>query len=139
MILDYSSFEKALAQLEKSLEYLNSEASRKDKELRRQFRGATIQAFEYTYELAIKMIRRQLVQIAANPAELDQMDFMDLMRTAAEARLVREAPPFKVYREKRNLTSHTYEEEDAEEVVSILDAFLQDIRFTLKELKRRNR
>jgi hypothetical protein len=69
---------------------LNSNAARGDAELRRQFRAATIQAFEFTYELAMKMIRRQLAEIIPNPAELPQMPFMDFIRTAADAGLVRE-------------------------------------------------
>ncbi|MCK5798360.1 MAG: HI0074 family nucleotidyltransferase substrate-binding subunit, partial [Deltaproteobacteria bacterium] len=109
-----------------------------DPDLREQFRGATIQAFEYTYGLATKMIHRQLGQIVANPAELREMAFLDLMRTAADAGLIRQAPPFKIYREMRNITSHTYNPERAEEVVSVVDDFLHDIRFLLEELQRRN-
>src|SRR5665213_1310386 len=52
--------------------------------------------------------------------------------------LGREAPPFRGYREKRNITSHTYNEERAEEVVAGLDRFVDDIRFILTQLKRRN-
>ena len=139
MVIDYSAFEKALTQLEKSIRFLNSEASRNDAELREQFRAAVIQAFEYTYELAIKMIRRQLEQIVATPAELREMAFMDLIRTAAEAGLVREVPPFKVYREMRNITSHVYDEDKAEEILSIMDSFIQNTYFLLGELKRRNK
>jgi len=44
MKLDISSFEKALSQLEKSLEYLHSDLAKSDAGLRQQFRAATIQA-----------------------------------------------------------------------------------------------
>lgn len=138
MKLDTAPLAKALNQLEKSLGYLNSRESREDEELRRQFRAAVIQAFEYTYELVMRMIRRELRQIAVNPEELDTLHFMDFMRTAAESGIIREAPPFKFYREKRNLTTHTYEEDEAEEVLSIIDSFIDDVHFVLKELKRRN-
>lgn len=138
MKLDYSAFESALGQLEKSLAYLGSEMSRKDPELRQQFRAATIQAFAYTYDLATRLVRRQLDQIVATPAELREMPFMDLMRTAADAGLIRSATPFHGYREKRNITSHTYNEARAEEVVSAMESFLQDVRYLLAELKRRN-
>ena len=60
MKLDYSSLVSAVSQLQKSFDYLHSDLARKDAELREQFRAATVQAFEFTYELAIKMIRRQL-------------------------------------------------------------------------------
>lgn len=138
-MIDFSSLEKALGQLETSVRYLHSEASRNDPELRQQFRAATIQTFEFTYELAVKMIRRQLEEIVASPAELRELAFRDLMRTAAEAGLVRDAPSFFLYRDKRNITSHTYDAEKAEEVVSVLDSFLADVRFLVGELARRNR
>jgi len=99
---------------------------------------AVIQAFEYTYELAYKKIRRQLEQIVANPSELKEINFMDLMRSAKEAGLISEVPNFRVYREKRNITSHTYDEDKAVEIVSVVDSFLQDMHFLLNELKKRN-
>ena len=58
MKLDYTSLESAVAQLRKSFDYLHSDLARKDTDLREQFRAATIQAFEFSYELAVRMIRR---------------------------------------------------------------------------------
>jgi nucleotidyltransferase substrate binding protein (TIGR01987 family) len=138
MFLDLTHLEKAAFQLERSLAYLNSELARNDSGLREQFRAAAIQAFEFTYELAVKMIRRQLEQIVANPSELREMAFMDLIRSGAEAGLVEDVARYRLYREKRNITSHTYNEERSEEVLSVLDSFLTDTRFLLKELGRRN-
>jgi len=137
-ILNVSPLEKALHQLEQSLGYLHSDLAARDEGLRAQFRSASIQAFEFTYELGVKMLRRQLEQIVINPAELKEMAFMELIRTGAEAGLVREVSRFRVYREKRNATSHTYDEERAEEVVAILADFFLDMEFLLHELKRRN-
>jgi nucleotidyltransferase substrate binding protein (TIGR01987 family) len=137
-MLDCSPLEAALAQLEKSLRYLNSDAARTDPELRKQFRAAAIQGFEFTYELAVKMIRRQLMEIAAGPTAPHEMAFMDFIRTAADAGLVRDVAPFRVYREKRNVTSHTYSDVRAEAVVAGLDEFVSDMHFVLAELKRRN-
>jgi nucleotidyltransferase substrate binding protein (TIGR01987 family) len=139
MNLDVSPLEKAIGQLEKSLSFYNSEMAEENFDLKLQFRTAVIKGFEFTYELAVKMIKRQLGLIVANPTELNEMTFMDLMRTAQEAGLIREAPTYKLYRDKRNMTSHTYEEDKALEVLSIVDPFLQDMRFVLNELKRRNR
>jgi len=84
-MLDYSPLEKALAQLEKSLGYLHSEAARTDSDLHQTFRAATIKAFEFTYDIGLKMLRRQLEEIILNPAELREMPFMDFVRTAADA------------------------------------------------------
>lgn len=138
MKLDCSPFEKALAQLQKSLTYLHSELALQDAGLKEQFRAAAIQAFEYSYELGTKMLRRQLEQIAANPAEIREMAFMDMVRSGAEAGLVKIVPQYRAFREMRNITSHTYDEARAEEVLAILPAFQAEMDFLLSELKRRN-
>ena len=139
MKLDYSSLENAVAQLQRSFDYLHSDLARNDAGLREQFRAATIQAFEFSYELAVRMIRRQLAQIVANPDELREIDFADLMRDAADAGIVRDAPSYMRYREMRNRTSHTYNADRAEETAAAMDEFLSDLRLLLKELEERNR
>ncbi|MDY6850376.1 MAG: HI0074 family nucleotidyltransferase substrate-binding subunit [Thermodesulfobacteriota bacterium] len=138
MKLDISPFEKALSQLERSLEYLHSDLAESDDGLREQFRAATIQAFEFSYELGTKMLRRQLEQITPNPAEIRSLAFMDMVRTGAEAGLVRQVPQYRIFREKRNMTSHTYDEAKAEEVLAVLDDFVTEMHFLRDELKRRN-
>jgi len=136
--IDFSSLEKALEQLKKSRDYLGSDMAKNDKDLRQQFRAATIQAFEYTFELAHKMIKRQLEMASVNPTAIDQMDFRTLARTAAEAGLIKDPRSFFVYREKRNITAHTYDADKAEEILSVVDDFIQDVGFIIEELKRRN-
>ena len=138
MTLEYSSLESAVAQLQRSFDYLHSDLARQNTGLREQFRAATIQAFEFSYELAVKMIRRQLALIVANPDELREIDFADLMRDAADAGIVRDAPAYMRYREMRNRTSHAYSAERAEETVAAMDDFLRDMRLLLKELGERN-
>lgn len=137
-MLDTSALRSALGQLETSLVYLRSEASQRDAGLRQQFRAAVIQAFEFTYELAIRMTRRQLAEIVATPADLREMAFMDLMRAASDAGLIRDARPFKLYRDRRNETAHTYDAAKAEQVLSIVEDFVADVRFLHDELARRN-
>ena len=116
-----------------------AKASSRGRALRDQFRAASILGFEFTYEVAYKMIKRQLEQIAASPALVDAMTYMQLIRSAAESGLIADVSRFKDYRDKRNITSHTYNPAKAEEVVGILDGFLFDVRFLFDELERRNR
>ena len=138
MKLQITPYEKALDQLKKSLDYMDSPMAKKDVALHAQFRGATIQAFEYSYELAVKMIRRQLAQMVPNPQDLAQMTFADLIRMAADAGLVKDVKRFLVYRDARNRTSYTYEEDAAEDVVKVVPDFLQDASFLLEELRHRH-
>jgi nucleotidyltransferase substrate binding protein (TIGR01987 family) len=113
--------------------------ARTNKDLRDQFRSASIQAFEYTYELCIKMIRRQLEQIVASPAELREMAFMDFIRTAYETGLVENPVSFKLYREMRNITSHTYEVNKAEEIIKVTGQFQKEVKYVLEQIQKRNK
>ena len=138
MKLDTSSLGSALTVLEKSIGFLASDMS-KDPDLREQFRAAAIQCFEFTHELAFKMLKRQLEQMTADPSAIDKMEYMDIVRTGFEAGLVRNVARFRDYREKRNITSHTCDQAKAEQVVSILNDFRDDVRHLLSELELRNR
>lgn len=137
MTIDYSPLARALAGLEKSLGFLGSDLAR-DPDLREQFRAAAIQGFEFTHELAFKMLKRQLEAMSPAGAAVDQLTYMEIVRAAAEAGLLQETQRFRDYREKRNITSHTYDAEQAEQIVAVLPAFTADVRALLDELARRN-
>lgn len=139
MTLNFQSLQRAAAQLEKSYGYLHSDMARDNAELRDEFRSATIQKFEYTYELAVKMIRRQLAEIVSDPMRLHSIVFNDLMREAEDAGIIADANAFSRYRAMRNETSHTYDETTAEKVAAEAGGFLSDMRFLLKQLERLNR
>ena len=138
MKLQISPYEKALGQLRKSLDYFQSPMAKKDLALYAQFRGASIQAFEYSFELAVKMIRRQLAQIVPNPLDLVQMTFADLLQTAADAGLIDNVKRFLTYRNARNQTNHTYDEDKAADVAKVIPDFLKDASFLLEQLRKRN-
>jgi nucleotidyltransferase substrate binding protein (TIGR01987 family) len=137
MKLDFTSLRDSLAALEKSLGFLYSDMA-KDTGLREQFRNSAIQCFEFTHEVAFKMLKRQLEQMAADPAGIDAMTYMDIVRSGAEAGLVQNVDRYKIYREKRNITSHTYDGNKAEGIVAVLGEFRDDIRYLLAELEKRN-
>lgn len=136
MKIDYSPLENVFGQLQKSYGYLHSDLA---PDLREQFRSASIQEFEFTYRLAIGMIRRQLAQIIANPAELHRISFDDLMWNAANAGIIRDARAYMIYRDIRNTAPHAYNAEQAENIVTILYDFRSEINFLLERLRERNR
>jgi nucleotidyltransferase substrate binding protein (TIGR01987 family) len=138
MNLDLTSFRDAFGALERSMTFLTSASAKNDPLLREQFRNSAIQCFEFTHELAFKMMRRQLERMSADPASIDKMTYMDVVRSAAEAGLVNDISRFKDYRDKRNITSHTYNQAKAEKIEAILPAFRDDMRYLLAELEKRN-
>ena len=138
MPLDLSSLRDALAALNTSLRYLESELAA-DPGLRDQFRAAAIQAFEFTYELAFKFMKRQLEQIVPVPAAVDEMTFMQVVRASAEAGLVPDVSRFHDYREARNITSHSYDRQKAQRIAAELPRFAQDVEALLAQLQARNR
>ena len=106
--------------------------------MQEQFRAAAIQAFDFTHETAFKMIKRQLEQMLPNSAAVDRMSYMEVIRSAAEAGLVPDVTRFKTYRDRRNITSHTYNRAKAEAIVGVLDEFVADPRHLLAKLEERN-
>ena len=132
--LDISSLEKAIKQLELFLMYVEEE--QEDSVRTTINRTATIQAFEYTYELSHKMLRRFLEMTEPNAQEVEELSFQGLIRLASERGLVQgDVEDWDAYRKKRNETSHTYDEETAEDVFSIIPDFLQEARFLCNTLK----
>lgn len=117
MKLDLTAFEKALAALDRGL--VRALAAPQDEELR----DACIQRFEFTFELAWKMLKRRLELDLPNPTELDGMSYRTLFRVGAEQGLIDDVPAWFVYREKRNITSHTYDAAKAAEVFAMLPQF----------------
>ena len=66
------------------------------------------------------------------------MAYMDVIRFGAEAGLVRDVARFRDYREKRDITSHTYDVRQAEKIVAVLGDFREDVRHLLTALEKRN-
>lgn len=132
MNLDFSSYEKALSSLQRVLERSYTVPGDED------IRDACIQRFEYTYELAFKMLKRQLEQELPSSEELDQLSFKELVRVGAERGLIAVPERWFDYRAKRNITSHTYDEEKAREVFTVLADFAADAADLLKHLKSRH-
>ena len=126
-------------QLEKSLSYANSDIAQNDAGLFEQLRNSVIQCFEFTYELTHKMLKRYLEETAANPDEIDLSTFQNIVRMGNEKGLLRsDWLRWKIYRQARTDSSHTYDEDKAQIVYEIAPDFLDEARFLLNQLISRN-
>ncbi|WP_447974753.1 nucleotidyltransferase substrate binding protein [Nitrospira sp. Kam-Ns4a] len=131
MELDLTSFEQALAALDRAL--VRAAGAPGDEELR----DACIQRFELSFELAWKMLKRRLELDLPNPQDLDTMSYRAIIRAGAEQGLIENVPAWFVYRDKRNLTSHSYDAAKAKEVFAVLPDFARDARALLQRLTQR--
>lgn len=138
--LDLTSLRKAVASLESALGVVQDRAwlEAQPQPLRETLIAGVIQNFEFVYELAVKMLRRQLEKDAAVPADIDAAGYRDLIRMAAEAGLIQNVPAWFEYRDLRNITAHTYDPEKARRVFSSAPALLLDTRQLLAALETRN-
>ena len=129
-----------LAPLEKAVSRLTEGLARYEKDITdTQIRDGLIQRFEFSYEITHKMLKRHLEAVSPTPEQFDAMAFADLIRSANEqALLLGDWSAWKIYREMRSKTSHTYDEEIAIEVVHSIPAFLEEARHLLKQLQERN-
>ena len=133
MPLDFSSLANATARLDEGLARYQTDTSDA------QIRDGLIQRFEFTYDLAHKLLRRVLEEAAANPQEVDQMTFPALIRTATEQGLLRsDWTQWRTFREMRNITSHTYDEAKALQVAAGIPAFLEEVRVLLGRMQARS-
>jgi hypothetical protein len=84
------------------------------------------------------MLLRFLEQNSANPEEIEQMTLAALIRTGAERGLLNSGwNEWKLFREARNLTSHTYNQAKAEEVLQVIPNFLTEAEFLYEQLQQR--
>jgi nucleotidyltransferase substrate binding protein (TIGR01987 family) len=135
------TYELDISALQKAIFSLDEAVIEHQKNLRNKFvRDATIQRFEYTYELCAKMLKRYLEMSEASAEEIDQMSFPTLVRTGSERGLLKQGwDVWKVYREARNITVHTYNEDKANQVCEVIPAFLDEAKYLFHQLHDRIR
>ncbi|WP_116474214.1 nucleotidyltransferase substrate binding protein [Zobellella maritima] len=138
-MLDLSSFEKALAALGEAIEATASP------ELKRlmtpaqyhTLRAGLVQSFEFTYELSWKFIKRWL-EANLGAVYVDGVSRRELFRIAAEHRLIDDVEQWVFFHKLRNLTSHTYDQDTANEVCEGAVLFYRQAEGLLSVLASRN-
>jgi nucleotidyltransferase substrate binding protein (TIGR01987 family) len=132
MKLDLSSLKKAINALNRALNEYEKNPSEFVKD-------SCIQRFEFTYELSHKFIKRYLEITEANPDEIEEMSFQQLIRRATEkGLLLSDWETWKDYRKSRGKTSHTYDEDTATEVFEAIPDFLKEAEYLYKCLEERD-
>jgi len=140
MALDLSSLRKAVF----SLDALVSKSQDKtfmdslDEIAFNGIKSGVVQHFEFTYELCWKFMKRWLEQQVGR-SYVDGVSRQELFRIAAENLLIEgDVMRWMDYHKARNLTSHTYNPNAADEVYLAAVAFVADAKQLLETLDAKN-
>ena len=125
--LDLTTFKNAISSL-------NSIYNRFQKEQDIDLRDGVIQRFEYCFSLCVKTLQSF---IDMQPTERKEVyTFNEIIRISNRYELLRtNLEQWDLYRKARNLTSHTYNENLANQLLEIIPEFYEDLVFLLKRLE----
>ncbi|MCE5270670.1 nucleotidyltransferase substrate binding protein [bacterium] len=137
-MLDLSSLQKSVEALERSIDAAREGMDSFGEDLRMTVRAGVIQNFEVAYEQCWKFIQRWL-QVNRVPEEAGlPRTRKELFRLAAREGLIDDPRPWFEYGEARNLTSHTYDQAQAELVYAAAGRFVPEAKALLARLEALN-
>lgn len=119
-------FAAALKELNTALSLHGSLKPDADPDIKRLYTSGLIKNFEFTYELAIKTMRRWLGASGARHIPIDELTFPELLRELQDRGLIETPATWFAFRKDRNVTSHTYDAALALEVCARLPAFARE-------------
>lgn len=121
---------KAIARLEESLAAYGQTPENL------MYRDSVIKRFEFTFEVAQSVLRKFVSAYSVHLKDREHMTFPTLIRTASQDGVLREGyDVWHGFREARNRTSHTYNEDQALAVLKIVPPFLSEVRFLHERLR----
>ncbi|AKL93668.1 nucleotidyltransferase substrate binding protein [Clostridium aceticum] len=127
----FNNYKKALKQLEEAVELMEK------RELTNLEKQGVIQAFEYTHELAWKTLKDFL----ENRGNTNIYGSRDATKEAFALGLIENGEAWMQMIKSRNITSHTYDEGTADEIIALIknsyfDAF-EELRIKMNEFQRK--
>jgi nucleotidyltransferase substrate binding protein (TIGR01987 family) len=106
----FENYCKALSQLNEAIEIMN------EKQLSSLEKQGVIQSFKYTHELAWKTLKDFLV----SRGTVDLFGSRDVVRESFQLGLIENGEMWMEMIKSRNLTSHTYNEVTADEIIKLI-------------------
>lgn len=94
-------------------------------------RDATIQRFEYTFELSWKLLKRYI----ESEHNVIESSIKNILRESGKLGLIDNVEDWFCYLDARNSTSHTYNETTAEEVFDVAKKFEKSAQFLKSRLE----
>ncbi len=117
-----------ISQLQNALGRLKEALSAEPTQLNK---DATIQRFEFTFELVWKTLKTYIEESGRDAMPASPKD---VFRVAADLQIISDPAPYFEYLKKRNLSTHTYSEAQADEVYQAIKDFPQAVETILKKI-----
>lgn len=128
--INFTPLENAINRLDEIIERYNRESY--DDAIR----DAMIQRFEFTYSLTLKFLTRFLKKVL--PEMENSLTFNEIIRESNRFGLLKgNLENWTLYRNERNMTSHTYDVETAKSIVAVIFDFKEEAHFLLEQLKKK--
>ncbi|MFO7731049.1 MAG: nucleotidyltransferase substrate binding protein [Spirochaetia bacterium] len=138
MALNLQSLSKSIGALRTSIETCEKNWNSISEDMQNTLRAGVIQNFEVAYEQSWKMLQRW-IKTNLSPEEAEHpRTRKELFRVAARKGLIQDPTAWFEYAEARNMTSHTYDEENALSVFETAKKFVPDAAFLLLKLEELN-
>ena len=137
-MLDLSTIGRALNSYDRAIQFskerLDVDISETEANV---IKAGVIHNFEITYELCWKFMKRWL-ELNLTPGLLDGVSRKELFRHALENKLIKSFDDWVKYHELRNTTSHTYNEDVADEIYAVSESFLNDAKILYHAIEAKN-
>ena len=124
MSIDFSNFKSALKTLKAGMEILNKN---KDTDLADMLEDSCIKRFEYTLEIARKLMKKVLKKVYGKSEE--ELTVNNVFRFMQGYGFIQDWENWRGYYEKRNNTAHEYNLEKSRKLVEIIPEFIKDADF----------
>lgn len=125
----FNNYKKALNQLQEAVELMEK------RELSRLEKQGVVQSFEYTHELAWKTLK-DFIESRGNTKMYGSRD---ATREAFKLELIKDGETWMQMIKSRNMTSHTYDESTADDIIMLIkDSYFQEfqsLRATMNQLQ----
>ncbi len=138
MALDLSSLKKAIASLKNALNVaIPASLEAMPENQQEVIKAGVIQNFEFTYELCWKFMKRWL-EVNIGTAYVEGVTRRELFRLSVENKLIKDVDQWMEYHDARNETSHTYDQDTADDIFQVAQTFFSDAFELLQVLEEKN-
>ncbi len=138
MALDLSSLKKAVASLKNALNVaIPASLEAMPENQQEVIKAGVIQNFEFTYELCWKFMKRWL-EVNIGTAYVEGVTRRELFRLSVENKLIKDVDQWMEYHDARNETSHTYDQDTADDIFQVAQTFFSDAFELLQVLEEKN-